>query len=198
MSRHEVYQRYLTKTLVVKIKEDKEMYMELRKEGKNAYCALSIIIKEPKVEEIISRYSYVFMEEVDLNTINEYIKNFLEDIEFRKNNSVLKEGVECNEVFNFTNESGTNIQCYNQVTKLNKQKDVSKLELSMLRTNGIDKFSKMSLDLIEEYIEPSVIQYFNKELKTKNNIVRACRWYMRGLKKEWCVEKVKVDNELSK
>ena len=38
----------------------------------------------------------------------------------------------------------------------------------------------------------------NKELKTKNNIVRACRWYMRGLKKEWCVEKVKVDNELSK
>ena len=102
MSRHEVYQRYLTKTLVVKIKEDKEMYMELRKEGKNAYCALSIIIKEPKVEEIISRYSYVFMEEVDLNTINEYIKNFLEDIEFRKNNSILKEGVEVE------NRTGTN------------------------------------------------------------------------------------------
>ena len=123
MSRHEVYQRYLTKTLVVKIKEDKDMYMELRKEGKNAYCALSIIIKEPKVEEIVSRYSYVFMDEVDLNTINEYIKNFLENIEFRKANSTLVEGIECNEVFNFTNESGTNIQCYNQIIKLNKQKE---------------------------------------------------------------------------
>ena len=180
MSRHEVYQRYLTKTLVVKIKEDKDMYMELRKEGKNAYCALSIIIKEPKVEEIISRYSYVFMDEVELNTINEYIKNFLEDPEFRKTNSTLVEGIECNEVFNFTNESGTNT------------------ELSLLRTNGIDKFSKMSLDLIEEYIEPSIIQYFNKELKTKSNIVKACRWYMRGLKKELCVDRVKLEIELKK
>lgn len=198
MSRHEVYQRYLTKTLVVKIKEDKDMYMELRKEGKNAYCALSIIIKEPKVEEIVARYSYVFMDEVELNTINEYIKNFLEDIEFRKTNSTLVEGVECNEVFNFTNESGTNIQCYNQITKLNKQKEVTKSELSLLRTNGIDKFSKMSLDLIEEYIEPSIIQYFNKELKSKSNIVKACRWYMRGLKKELCVDKVKLEIELKK
>ena len=33
MSRQEVYQRYDTKTLVVKIKEDKELYKELKKEG---------------------------------------------------------------------------------------------------------------------------------------------------------------------
>ena len=33
MSRQEVYQRYVTKTLVVKIKEDKEVYKELKKEG---------------------------------------------------------------------------------------------------------------------------------------------------------------------
>ena len=36
MSRHEVYQRYATKELVVKIKEDKEFYREKRKGAREA------------------------------------------------------------------------------------------------------------------------------------------------------------------
>ena len=75
MSRHEVYQRYATKELVVKIKEDKEFYREKRKEGKEVFCALTFVIKEPRVEEIIAKYSYVFEKEVEVNDINAFIKN---------------------------------------------------------------------------------------------------------------------------
>lgn len=198
MSRQEVYQRYATKTLVVKIKEDKELYKELKKEGKTVSCALSFIIKEPKVETIISKYSYVFYEEVIVNDINAFIKNFLEDPKFRSENATLVEGVECLEVFSFTNSEGTNIECFNLITKLNHQKDVSKNELMNLRTNGIDKYSTMSLDLIEEFIDSSIMQYFYRELKSKSHIVKACRWFMRGLKKELCIKKVKIDNEIAK
>ena len=118
MSRHEVYQRYATKELVVKIKEDKEFYREKRKEGKEVFCALTFVIKEPRVEEIIAKYSYVFEKEVEVNDINAFIKKFLEDPKFRNENALLVEGKECNEVFNFTNSEGTNIECYNQIIKL--------------------------------------------------------------------------------
>ena len=198
MSRHEVYQRYATKALVVKIKEDKALYQELKKENKKVFCALTFVIKEPKVEEIISKYSYIFEDEVEVNDINAFIKNFLEDPSFRKEKASLVEGKECLEVFDFTNSEGTNIECFNQITKLNHQKEVSKQELMILRTNGIDKFSTMNLDLIEEFIESTIMQYFYRELKSKINIVKACRWYMRGLKKELCVKKVKIDLELTK
>lgn len=199
MGRQQVYQRYATKTLVVKIKEDKDLYKKLKNEGEEVFCALSFIIKEPKVENIIARYSYVFKDEVQVNDINLFIKNFLEDINFRKENATLIEGEECNEVFDFTNSEGTNIECFNQITKLNHQKDVSKQDLMVLRTNGMDKYSSMSLNIIEECIETSVMKYFNKELNNNNiNILKACRWYMRGLKKELCVKKVKVDLTLNK
>lgn len=198
MSRHEVYQRYATKILVVKIKEDKDLYKELRKEGKKVFCALTFIIKEPKIEEIISKYSYVFEEEVEVNDINAFIKNFLENPTFRKENAQLIEGNECLEIFDFTNSEGTNLECFNQITKLNHQKEVTKQDLMSLRTNGIDKYSTMNLDLIEEFIESIIMQYFYRELKGKGNIVKACRWFMRGLKKELCVKKVKIDLELSK
>ena len=199
MGRQQVYQRYATKTLVVKIKEDKDLYKKLKNEGEEVFCALSFIIKEPKVENIIARYSYVFKDEVQVNDINLFIKNFLEDINFRKENATLIEGEECNEVFDFTNSEGTNIECFNQITKLNHQKDVSKQDLMVLRTNGMDKYSSMSLNIIEEFIETSVMKYFNKELNNNNiNILKACRWYMRGLKKELCVKKVKVDLTLNK
>lgn len=199
MGRQQVYQRYATKALVVKIKEDKDLYKKLKNEGEEVFCALSFIIKEPKVENIIARYSYVFKDEVQVNDINLFIKNFLEDINFRKENATLIEGEECNEVFDFTNSEGTNIECFNQITKLNHQKDVSKQDLMVLRTNGMDKYSAMSLNIIEEFIETSVMKYFNKELNNNNiNILKACRWYMRGLKKELCVKKVKVDLTLNK
>ena len=198
MSRHEVYQRYATKELVVKIKEDKEFYREKRKEGKEVFCALTFVIKEPRVEEIIAKYSYVFEKEVEVNDINAFIKKFLEDPKFRNDNALLVEGKECSEVFNFTNSEGTNIQCYNQIIKLNHQKDVSKQDLMVLRTNGIDKYSVMNLELIEEFIDTSVMKYFNKELKNKVNVLKACRWFMRGLKKELCVKKIKVDLEMTK
>ena len=198
MSRHEVYQRYATKELVVKIKEDKELYREKRKEGKEIFCALTFVIKEPRVEEIISKYSYVFEKEVEVNDINAFIKNFLEDPKFRNDNALLIEGKECNEVFNFTNSEGTNIECYNQIIKLNHQKDVTKQDLMVLRTNGIDKYSMMNLELIEEFIDTSIMKYFHKELKNKINILKACRWFMRGLKKELCVKKIKVDLEMTK
>ena len=198
MSRHEVYQRYATKELVVKIKEDKEFYREKRKEGKEVFCALTFVIKEPRVEEIIAKYSYVFEKEVEVNDINAFIKKFLEDPKFRNDNALLVEGKECSEVFNFTNSEGTNIECYNQIIKLNHQKDVSKQDLMVLRTNGIDKYSVMSLELIEEFIDTSVMKYFNKELKNKVNVLKACRWFMRGLKKELCVKKIKVDLEMTK
>lgn len=199
MGRQQVYQRYATKTLVVKIKEDKDLYKKLKNEGEEVFCTLSFIIKEPKVENIIAKYSYVFKDEVQVNDINLFIKNFLEDINFRKKNATLIEGEECNEVFDFTNSEGTNIECFNQITKLNHQKDVSKQDLMVLRTNGMDKYSNMSLNIIEEFIETSVMKYFNKELNNNNiNILKACRWYMRGLKKELCVKKVKVDLTLNK
>lgn len=198
MSRHEVYQRYATKELVVKIKEDKEFYREKRKEGKEVFCALTFVIKEPRVEEIIAKYSYVFEKEVEVNDINAFIKKFLEDPKFRNDNALLVEGKECSEVFNFTNSEGTNIECYNQIIKLNHQKDVSKQDLMVLRTNGIDKYSVMNLELIEEFIDTSVMKYFNKELKNKVNVLKACRWFMRGLKKELCVKKIKVDSEINK
>ena len=198
MSRHEVYQRYATKELVVKIKEDKEFYREKRKEGKEVFCALTFVIKEPRVEEIIAKYSYVFEKEVEVNDINAFIKKFLEDPKFRNDNALLVEGKECSEVFNFTNSEGTNIECYNQIIKLNHQKDVSKQDLMVLRTNGIDKYSVMNLELIEEFIDTSVMKYFNKELKNKVNVLKACRWFMRGLKKELCVKKIKVDLEMTK
>ena len=83
-------------------------------------------------------------------------------------------------------------------TKLNHQKDVSKLDLMSLRTNGIDKYSTMNLELIEEFIETPIMKYFNKELKNKISVLKACRWFMRGLKKELCVKKIKVDLEMSK
>lgn len=198
MSRHEVYQRYATKELVVKIKEDKEFYREKRKEGKEVFCALTFVIKEPRVEEIIAKYSYVFEKKVEVNDINAFIKKFLEDPKFRNDNALLVEGKECSEVFNFTNSEGTNIECYNQIIKLNHQKDVSKQDLMVLRTNGIDKYSVMNLELIEEFIDTSVMKYFNKELKNKVNVLKACRWFMRGLKKELCVKKIKVDSEINK
>ena len=140
----------------------------------------------------------IFEDEVEVNDINAFIKNFLEDPSFRKEKASLVEGKECLEVFDFTNSEGTNIECFNQITKLNHQKEVSKQELMILRTNGIDKFSTMNLDLIEEFIESTIMQYFYRELKSKINIVKACRWYMRGLKKELCVKKVKIDLELTK
>lgn len=198
MGRHEVYQRYVTKSLVVKIKEDRELYKKLKNEGKKVYCALSFIIKEPKVEGIISKYSYVFEEEVEVNDINAFIKSFLEDPKFRNENSKLVEGDSCLEVFDFTNSEGTNIECFNQITKLNHQKDVTKQDLMVLRTNGIDKYSMMNLDFIEEFIDSPIMQYFHRELKIKPHILKACRWYMRGLKKELCVKKVKIDFELNK
>ena len=198
MSRHEVYQRYATKELVVKIKEDKEFYREKRKEGKEVFCALTFVIKEPRVEEIIAKYSYVFEKEVEVNDINAFIKKFLEDPKFRNDNALLVEGKECSEVFNFTNSEGTNIECYNQIIKLNHQKDVSKQDLMVLRTNGIDKYSVMNLELIEEFIDTSVMKYFNKELKNKVNVLKACRWFMRGLKQELCVKNIKVDLEMTK
>ena len=68
----------------------------------------------------------------------------------------------------------------------------------VLRTNGIDKYSVMNLELIEEFIDTSVMKYFNKELKNKVNVLKACRWFMRGLKKELCVKKIKVDLEMTK
>ena len=170
----------------------------LKKEDKKVFCALSFIIKEPRVEEIISKYSYIFEEEVEVNDINAYIKRFLEDPVYRNETSKLIEGKECDEVFNFTNSEGTNIECYNQITKLNHQKEVSKQELMALRTNGIDKYSTMNLELIEEFIETTIMKYFNRELKNKLNVLKACRWFMRGLKKELCVKKVKVDIEMSR
>ncbi len=198
MGRHQVYQRYVTKTLVVKIKEDKELYKQLKEVGKSVFCALTFIIKEPKVENIISKYSYVFEKEVEVNEINLFIKNFLENPSFRKENAKLLEGAECDEVFDFTNSEGTNIECFNQITKLNHQKDVTKQDLMSLRSNGIDKYSQMNLDIIEEFIDTSIMQYFNRELVTNSSIVKACRWYLRGLKKELCVKKVKIDLSLTK
>lgn len=193
MGRHQVYQRYATKTLVVKIKEDKEVYKKMKEEDKKVYCALSFIIKEPKVEEIISKYSYIFLEEVSVNDINLFIKNFLEDPSFRKENATLLEGKECLEVFNFTNSEGTNIECYNQISKLNAQETVTKQDLMMLRTNGVDKYSKMTLEVIEEFIETSIMKYFNNQLKNNLLVLKACRWYMRGLNKELCIKKVKLE-----
>lgn len=198
MARHEVYQRYATKELVVKIKEDRKLYNELRKEGREVFCALSFIIKEPRIEEFISKYSYIFENELEVNDINAFIKKFLEDPKFRNENAKLVDGVACDEVFNFTNSEGTNIECFNQINKLNHQKEVSKQDLMILRTNGIDKYSMMNLELIEEFIETSIMQYFHRELKNKLSILKACRWFMRGLKKELCVKKVKIDLSLNK
>ena len=123
---------------------------------------------------------------LEVNDINAFIKKFLEDPEFRNKNATLIEGEPCSEVFDFMNSEGTNIECFNQITKLNNQKDVTKQDLMILRTNGIDKYSMMSLDLIEEFIDTPIMQYFNRELKVKSYVLKACRWYMRGLKKELC------------
>ena len=57
-------------------------------------------------------------------------------------------------------------------------------EIVILNKGTLEQIDKKDLD--------------NKELKTKSNIVKACRWYMRGLKKELCVDKVKLEIELKK
>ena len=198
MARHQIYQRYVSNSLVVKIKEDRELYQKLKEVDKEVYCALSFVIKVHQKDTIIAKYSYVFEKEVDLNEINLFIKNFLEDINFRKEKTTLVEGEECNELFDFTNSDGTNIECFNQITKLNHQKDVAKVDLMNLRTNGMDKYSEMNLDTIEEFIDTHIMQYFYRELKNNSSILKACRWYLRGLKKELCVKKIKIDLSILK
>lgn len=194
MSRQEIYQKYETKNALIIIKEDKKKYIKQNEEI--PYCALLFTIKE-KSSENICKYTYDFLKLTTKNEINAFITNFLEDVEFRNNNAILISGEINNQVFP-SRLNGVNLQCCRQIESLNKKEVIDEEDLNILRTQGMDKYSNMSFETIEELIDPDIMIQIKNKFTNSAKVLKVCRWFLRGLNLNHAIQKVLYDEKIMK
>ena len=195
-------QTYADSSYKVIFKEDEDAYFYAFEDGDDVYCPLDIVVYEKResTERLVelSRYYNQWDNEVSRNTVNSFIKNFLENPEYRT--EYFKEGEHFEGIIKYASKNGINKKCEEAIKKFNKKpKDKRKfIDYAGLKTYGIDKFSRIKLSEIELIISTEDInkvkEYFGED---DTLVLKSLRWVCRGLSAEDAIRKIKSDLEIA-
>lgn len=191
---------YKNENVIIDISEDGDLYFYALKDCEELHCALKIKVfknNNGKKGEYIGIYKKQWQEEVNLNSINSFIKNFLENPLFRE--EYLSDGIGFSEIVKYSNEKGINTKCaeaINRFYKKNKSKRKFK-DYANLKTYGIDKYSRLKFEKAKELVEDKVVKEIEIVFTEEKDINNTLKWYLRGLKIEDAIRKVKTDLEIA-
>lgn len=196
-----IRQKYLDDNYIISIEEDEQAYFYAMKDREDIYCALIIRVHKSlekcKKGEYLGYYHKVWSKEVSVNTINSFIKNILEKPEFRKD--YLYDGNGFEGIISYTNENGVNKKCQQAISKFYSIKASKRRfkDYIALKTYGIDKFSRMKLDKLEELLKVKDVELAKSAFDDEKLVLSVLRWCCRGLLIDDAIRKVKTDLEVA-
>ena len=196
-----IEQKYLNDDYIITIEEDEQAYLYAMKDREHIHCALIFKVHKNKGKgekgEYLGYYHKVWEKEVNSNVINKFIKDILENPEFRK--EYLSDGKGFGDIISYTNKNGVNKKCQQAIDNLySKQASSRRFKDYMnLKTYGLDKFSRMKLADIEELLRNKDIELAKLAFEyDEKSMLSALRWCCRGLLIDDAIRKVKTDLEV--
>ena len=153
---------------------------------------LDISIRRKETNEKISKYRVSFYGEYNSNIKAEFMKNFLENKDYRKQYLII--GEHWDGIINQVDkETGLHQICLKNIKYINKKDNPSYSDFVHLKVGGKDKYSSLSGKLLIDAVNPSDLEIIKKENFDEKDFESALRWSLRGLKAEFCVKKTKID-----
>lgn len=196
-----IKQKYLNDDYIITIEEDEQAYFYAMKDREYLYFALIFKVHENlgegKKGEYLGCYHKTWEKEVSSNIINKFIKDILENPEFRK--EYLSDGKGFDDIISYTNKNGVNKKCQQAIDNLYSKKASNRKfkDYMNLKTYGLDKFSRMKLSDMEELLRNKDIELAKSTFEDDKSILSTLRWCCRGLLIEDAIRKVKTDLEVA-
>ncbi len=195
-----VQQTYKENDIRVRFIEDENAAFYALKDGNEYYLCVRILIHkmdgEGKVKNHIGTYFKEFKSSVTSVLYNQFVKDFLEDPEYREKYHV--EGEKWEDIISFTTKRGVNKKCQVQIERLNKRntKSLKFKDFIKLRTYGMDGYSRLKYDHLAVEVSVFDLNLIEQTFEKEKDILTALRWTGRGLKVEHAIRKVKTDLEI--
>lgn len=193
--------KYSNNDYIITIEEDEQAYFYAMKDREPLYCALIIKchknLGKNKKGEYLGYYHKTWSKEVSSNSINSFIKNILENPDFRK--EYLSEGEGFNGVISYSNENGVNKKCQEAIKNFYNKKSSKRVfkDYLNLKTYGIDKFSRMKIDKLEGLLTEKDIKLAKLAFDDEKLVSSTLKWCCRGLLIDDAIRKVKTDLEVA-
>ena len=86
----------------------------------------------------------------------------------------------------------TNAACLRQIVTLNEMENVTAISFSKLKTGGLDRVSKMSLQTLKENVPEGVFKYVSCQFQS-DRVLSCLRWIVRGLNPDLAIRKTICD-----
>lgn len=144
-----------------------------------------------------AEYKKTFQPYPSYKYFNNFVKKFLLDPDYRTKFEVRGKWSYIVD-YESLSKYKINIICEYQINRLNEMKS-NKLRFKHfkeLRTGGLDDFSMLNREKLEDILPNKTITFVENELTDLNLVISALRWIGRGLKKELSIRKVITDKEL--
>lgn len=196
-----IKQKYFNDDYVVIIEEDEQAYFYAMKDREALNCALIFKvyknINKGKKGEYLGYYYKSWTDETSPNSINAFIKEILENPDFRKD--YLGEGEGFDGIISYANENGVNKKCQQSIERLYSKKASKRSfkDYMNLKTYGIDKFSRMKLDKLKDLLREKDIELAKATFDDEKLVLSTLRWCCRGLMIDDAIRKVKTDLEVA-
>ena len=161
------------------------------KSGEEPPYRYRIIIRKDKKR--IAEYVREFKGEPSSTHLNRFFKKVLANKEYRE--QYLSEGT-WDGIINW--EELVNPNTKRQIKSINST-PIGKLKFKdfmNLKTDGIDGFSKMKKEKIEQLLTKEDSERIDRELEKERIRLSAKRWVARGLEVEKAIRKIKTDEEV--
>lgn len=153
---------------------------------------LDISIRRKETNEKISKYRVFFYEDYNSNIKEEFMKNFLENKDYRRKYLIIGEHWDAI-IKQVDKETGLHQICLKSIKYINKKNNPSYSDFVHLRVGGKDKYSSLNGKMLIDAVNPSDLEIIKKENFNEKDFESALRWSLRGLKAEFCVKKTKID-----
>ena len=196
-----IKQKYSNNDYIITIEEDEQAYFYAMKDREPLYCALIIKchknLGKNKKGEYLGYYHKTWDNEVPPNAINSFIKDILEKPDFRKD--YLGDGEGFNDVISYSNENGVNKKCQQSIDNFYSKKLSKRAfkDYMNLKTYGMDKYSRMKMDKLQELLKEKDIELAKTAFDDDKLILSTLRWRCRGLLIDDAIRKVKTDLEVA-
>lgn len=204
MGRKEINMRFSSKNFIVTIDEDTDAYLYAAKDNEDLSLALRIRVyrnNNNKKGEYICSYYREYTNDVNSAAAMNFIKKFLEDVEYRKEFlSDTSSSIEFNDVISIENSDGVNTPCRNAINRFYKIPENKRKfkDYANIKTFGLDKFSKMKIDTLSKYVDEENISKIKESFEDEPDILAAIRWCARGLECADAIRKINTDNQIKR
>lgn len=154
----------------------------------------SVIVTIVNKDGEFTRYRRDFDKKISAAHYDRFVKKFLRDQEYRQ--QYLLSGFTPWKGTIDENREDVHEDCRKQIERINQKKNLKFKDFKNLKTCGLDKYSRLSLEKLEKELGQEQIAAIKSEFAENREILAAMRWCARGLKVQHAIRKVKTDREI--